>query len=436
MIKFLKSYHFILYPRLCKKSTESLDSLVTNFRSSQLWSDSLQSQFMTAQSNMGSLTNRSSMLHSQEQRQSESLALKWAQSDSMIKGCSFSENQAIKESILQGQSLNENYGSGERKETATNSNVNLGIKLGAANIGTGVSSTDNKTFSKDTSTTQQKAYNDALEKVKSAQKDSRISTTSDEVKSLGKDLSSTWNEQQSVGREIAKTAQTMQQLTNQRHYVDSHSATIDHNMNEPVLQAIIAKNIPGITSKEQAARWASTHNHEAMQVAQEVVGINNSLPSSNWNDNQIEIKELQTIDSTIHDIPLATQDDLKTNYLESSNRLQEQDIVTHSTDISKPLAESVKSDLNKGKKLYSHNVDEILDTQLSSAERGKAVDLEITTVNIKDDSNKLKKQFDQTSSSTIVRTAGQIVDNMNITQDSLKKRSIILPSSNKQDNGN
>ncbi|WP_341763536.1 hypothetical protein [Candidatus Tisiphia endosymbiont of Beris chalybata] len=391
---------------------------------------------MTAQSKMGSLTNRSSELNSQEQRQSESLTLKWAQSDSMIKGFSFSENQAIKESILQGQSLNENYGSSERKETSTSTNASLGLNLGVVNAGGGVGANNSKTEAYDTSASKQKAYNDALEKVKSAQRDNRISTSNDEVRSLGQDLISTWNEQQSVSREIAKTTQTMQQLSNQRNYVESNSATIDRNMNEPVLQAIIARNIPGVTSKEQAARWASHHSHEAMNIAQEVVGINKPLPQSNWNDSHPQVKDLQSIDSIINNTPMTTQEDLKTNYLESNNRLQEQATVTDSTGASKALAESVKSDLNKGKKLYSQNVDEILDNQLSSSEREKAVDLEITTVDIKDDSNKLKEQFDQTSNSTIVRTAGRVVDNMRLNTDAIKKQNITLPLSNNKDNKN
>ncbi|WP_375326567.1 hypothetical protein [Candidatus Tisiphia endosymbiont of Nemotelus uliginosus] len=416
--------------------TESVDSLVTNFRSSQLWSDSLQNQFMTAQSKMGSLTNRSSILNSQEQRHSESLALKWAQSDSMIQGFSFSENQAIKESILQGQSLNENYGSSERKETTTNTNASLGLKTGVFGGNIGVNANNSEGVRHDKLVTQQKAYNDALEKVKSAQKDGRISNSSDEVRSVGQDLSSTWHEQQTVGREISKTQQTMQQLSNQRNYVESNSATIDHNMNEPVLQAIIAKNIPGIVTKEQAARWARAHSHEAMQTAQEVIEVANPLPQTNWGDSQTQAKALQTIDSTINNTPIETQNDLKTNYLESNNRLQEQAMVTDSTGAQKLLTESVKSDLNKGKKLYSQNVDEILDIQLSGEERARTVGLGGMTLDIKDGGSELKEQFDQTSSSTIIRTAGQIADNIGLSTDAIKRRNITLPSSNKQDNEN
>ncbi|MCC8399454.1 MAG: conjugal transfer protein TraG N-terminal domain-containing protein [Rickettsia endosymbiont of Platyusa sonomae] len=414
--------------------TESVDSLISNFRYSQVWSDSLQGQFMTAQSKMGTLTNRSSELASQEERQLTSFSLKWAQGNSMIEGLSVNENQALKESILRGDTINENYGSSERKETATNSSTSLGLNTGIFNVSTGASANNSKVTSHDISATQQKAYNDALEKVKSAQKDNRISNASDEVKSLGKDLNSTWNEQQSVGQEIARTAQTMQQLTNQRNYVDSNSATIDRNMNEPVLQAIIAKNMPGITSKEQAARWASTHSQEARQIAQEVVGIDNPFPQNNWSDSQTQIKELQTLDSAITNIPMTTHEDLKNRYIASSQTMQDNATVTDSSGATKSLVESVKSDLNKGKNLYNQNVDEILDNQLSAEERAKVINLGTMTSDIDDNRNKLQDQFKQTSDSTIARTAEQIADNMGISEKAIKKRNIKFPLNNKKDN--
>ncbi|CAK6517705.1 hypothetical protein [Rickettsia helvetica] len=51
------------------------------------------------------------------------------------------------------------------------------------------------------------------------------------------------------------------------HYIAQNSASIDHNLNEPVLNSIIAKNIPGVSSKEQAAMWANNHRQEAEQIA-------------------------------------------------------------------------------------------------------------------------------------------------------------------------
>ncbi|EER22293.1 hypothetical protein REIS_1509 [Rickettsia endosymbiont of Ixodes scapularis] len=150
-------------------------------------------------------------------------------------------------------------------------------------------------------------------------------------------------------------------------------------------------------------------------------------------NSQVQVKELQSIDSNIHHVPMTTQEDLKINYLESSNRLQEQVIASDST---KSLMESVKSDLNKGKKLYNQNIAEVLNTQLSTDEKARTAALEITSSDIKNDSNKLKEKFDQTSSSTLIRTAGQIADNIQISDEAIKKRNITLPLKNNKDNKN
>ncbi|KDO02308.1 hypothetical protein REISMN_07745 [Rickettsia tamurae subsp. buchneri] len=34
------------------------------------------------------------------------------------------------------------------------------------------------------------------------------------------------------------------------NYISQNSTSIDRNLNEPVLNAIVAKNIPGVSSKE------------------------------------------------------------------------------------------------------------------------------------------------------------------------------------------
>nr|WP_284525084.1 hypothetical protein [Orientia tsutsugamushi] len=66
------------------------------------------------------------------------------------------------------------------------------------------------------------------------------------------------------------------------NYVFQNSTTIDRNINELVLNEIIAQN-PEITSKEQAARWIINHSAEAEKIAFEVAKINNEVPK-NLND--------------------------------------------------------------------------------------------------------------------------------------------------------
>ncbi len=72
---------------------------------------------------------------------------------------------------------------------------------------------------------------------------------------------------------------------------------------------------------------------------------------------------------------------------------------------------------------------------MSTKEPTVTVDLETMTSDINDYSSKLQDQFRQTSDSTIIRTGGQIADNIGISQDANKKRSILL-SGNKKGNEN
>nr|WP_284524989.1 hypothetical protein [Orientia tsutsugamushi] len=74
------------------------------------------------------------------------------------------------------------------------------------------------------------------------------------MRSLSENLNANLSEQQSIGQEIAKTKQEMEQLSYSMNYVSQNSITIDRNINELVLNEIIAQN-PEIRSKEQAARW-------------------------------------------------------------------------------------------------------------------------------------------------------------------------------------
>jgi hypothetical protein len=82
--------------------------------------------------------------------------------------------------------------------------------------------------------------------------------------------------------------------------------------------------MPEVTRKEQAVRSTSTHNQEVMKIAQEIVGMHNPFPQSNWSDSQALLQELQTIDSAITNIPMSPQEELKSRHIEPSNNMQQQ----------------------------------------------------------------------------------------------------------------
>jgi hypothetical protein len=134
-----------------------------------------------------------------------------------------------------------------------------------------------------------------------------------------------------------------------------------------------------------------------VKIVQEIVGMHNLFPQSNWSDSQALPQELQTIDSAITNIPMTPQGELKSRHIETSNNMRQQAIVTDSTGATNSLIESVKSDLNKDQKLYSQSVSEVLDNQLSARERARTVDLETMTSDINDYSSKLQDPVIQQS---------------------------------------
>ncbi|KJW01993.1 conjugative transfer TraG domain protein, partial [Rickettsia argasii T170-B] len=130
--------------------------------------------------------------------------------------------------------------SSNRKGTGTSSDIGLRIP---SILGITVTSTNQHEQDKGKSVNQQQSYNEALSKIKSATKNGRLSSANSNTQSLSNNLNSNFSEQQSVGQEIAQTKQNMQQLSYNMNYIAQNSSSIDRNLNEPVLNAIIAKNI-------------------------------------------------------------------------------------------------------------------------------------------------------------------------------------------------
>lgn len=147
-------------------------------------------------------------------------------------------------------------GSSNRKGTGTSADIGLNVpSVGGVKVG----SSNDKVQDQGKSVNQQQSYNEALSKIKSATKEVRLGHTNSDLQSFSNNLNSNFSEQQSVGQEIARTKQNIEQLSYNMNYVAQNSASIDRNLNKPVLNSIIAKNISGVSSKEQAAMWANTH---------------------------------------------------------------------------------------------------------------------------------------------------------------------------------
>ncbi len=240
--------------------TQAVDSLVNNYRSSKLLQDSYQSQFMSSQSYLDSLNDRYSDLTTTGNSMATEIGKRLSYEEAKSIGITDSEYLALQQINSDSTSTTEHTGSSNKKGTSTNSEGSIGLNTIFGSARSSVISSNDQGKERGQSVNQQQSYNEALSKIQSATKDGRLGHTNSDLHSLSNNLNNNFSEQQSVGQEIAKTKQNMKQLSYNMNYISQNSTAIDRNLNEPVLNSIIDKNIPGVSSKEQAAIWASTHN--------------------------------------------------------------------------------------------------------------------------------------------------------------------------------
>lgn len=386
---------------------QPVDNLPTNYRMASTMSDSIQTQISSQQSQMTSLTNRQSDLASLENRQMLDLAEKFSRGEASIDGISLSEQESMRTALSRGFDARNGTSYREGKENSTNSSANVGFELAGSGVKTGVSATNSDSSSKEMSAAEQKAFNESLEKVKYAQRSNNISATNEEVKSLTKGLSRNYSEQQSVGQEIARTAQTIQSLQQSKSYVESNAATIDRNFNDAVLQHIVNAH-PEINSKEQAARWISSHQSEADAVAKEMMSIDGGLPQKNWENSYNDGRELAAIDSHVDNMPTGSKNSLKNQYDIEAKRLEDRAVAQDVTGQEKRLSDTIKDTINSAKIIYNNDTGQLLHNRLSEGEREKAKNIKTATLpEMINDRQKLENYHQNTPNSTVFRTVGE-----------------------------
>ncbi|SPR14055.1 conjugal transfer protein TraG [Orientia tsutsugamushi] len=257
---------------------KNVDLLLDNYRSSALLQSGYQNQFIRSQSNLDSLTKKESNLISTGNSMAMEIAEKLTHDEALYIGLTESEYQALQKVSSDSESFSQHTGSSHSKSTSTSASAGVGAVFAQVRVEGKNQNEQNESISAN----QQQSHSKALSKIQSAVQEGKFSSTNSEVHSLSENLNANLSEQQSIGQEIAKTKQEMEQLSYSMNYVSQNSITIDRNINELVLNEIIAQN-PEIRSKEQAARWAKDHSAEAEKIAFEVAQINNEVPK-NLND--------------------------------------------------------------------------------------------------------------------------------------------------------
>ncbi|SPR04892.1 conjugal transfer protein TraG [Orientia tsutsugamushi str. Gilliam] len=354
---------------------QTVHSLETNFRSSAMLQSGYQNQFMSSQSMLNSLTQREADLISTGKSLTMEIADRITHDEAGYIGLTESEYQALQKVSSDSESFSQHTGSSNRNTIGTNVEVGSGMLIVKGGVLGGKAKEENQ----GNSVNQQQSYNEAVSKIQSAVKEGRFSTTNSELQSLSENLNANLSEQQSVGQEIAKTKQEMEQLSYSMNYVSQNSITIDRNINELVLNEIIAQN-PEIRSKEQAARWAKDHSAEAEKIAFEVAQINNEIPKD--------------LNNHINDSNFSTKEDLQNTFEKNVEQLQAEASNIHNNS----------------------NVVHVQNIEQTFSDNEKVKTLDKIPDNIKTEAQKIQKKFSDTTDSTFLMAGKQALKNLGITK--------------------
>nr|WP_253307420.1 conjugal transfer protein TraG N-terminal domain-containing protein [Rickettsia endosymbiont of Ceutorhynchus assimilis] len=385
--------------------TQAVDSLVNNYRSSKLLQDSYQSQFMSSQSYLDSLNDRYSDLTTTGNSIATEIGKRLSYEEAKSIGITDSQYLALQQMNSDSTSATDHTGSSNRKGTGTSATGSIGVNTMFGSGMTTVASDNRNEQDQGKSINQQQSYNEVLSKIKSATKEGRLGHTNSDLQSLSNNLNSNFSEQQSVGQEIARTKQNIEQLSYNMNYITQNSASIDRNLNEPVLKAIVEQDIPGVNSKEQAAAWASTHQKEAEQIALNIAKINNTIPQNL---------------SSASSVNIPSKESLRSSFDENKQRLNDQAAISSIDD--------------RRNDIYNASVEQMLIQSADNNEVEKVKILEQLSDKVKNKREQLEDEFNKTPESTIVRTGQQIADNLGISDKAIKTRNIKLSSHKNENN--
>ncbi|SPP24362.1 conjugal transfer protein TraG [Orientia tsutsugamushi] len=349
---------------------QTVHSLETNFRSSALLQTGYQNQFVSSQSTLNSLTQKEANLISTGNSMAIDIGRRLTHDEALSIGLTESEYQALQEVGSNSIATTEYTSSSHNKSSGTSAGAGVGAVFAQVRVSGGQIYNNEQ----GNSANQQQSHSKALSEIQSAVKEGRLSSTNSDVRSLSENLNANLSEQQSIGQEIAKTKQEMEQLNYSMNYVSQNSITIDRNINELVLNEIIAQN-PEIRSKEQAAIWIMYHSAEAEKIAFEVAQINNEVP-----------KDLN-------------------NHINDGNFLNKQKLKA-SFDAN---VEQLEAIYDKSNQMHSQNIEQAF------VDNEKIENLNQISDSIKDKTQKIQKKFSDTTDSTILRAGKQALENFGIT---------------------
>ena len=266
--------------------TEHVDQLVNNVSSSENVVATTNESLTSAQSDMAGQTDRQSQMTSITKGNSIDFCKSVANGTATADGLTVSDQQALKYGYSNTRSGTTRDSLSDSQSTGSHTNISTGTPGGlsaltGASASTGVTANNNLEYRNDMSTEEQQAFNTALDKVQTAIKDGRITTTNSDDARLADTIKADLTTQDQIAKDIAKTQQDIDTYTNQVNYAKTHSEIINRAFNKALLNEIIARH-PEINSKELALRWARSHKVEADAIAKDVRAKNSPFKTPEY----------------------------------------------------------------------------------------------------------------------------------------------------------
>ena len=421
--------------------TEYNDQLVNNVSGAEMISSSASRSLSNTKSDMASLTQREGEVQTLINSEAQDLARSIASGNATAQGLSVSDTEAIRNAHSKTSSASENNSVVDSKATGTNTNLSIGMPPAVSAVtrvqgSTGTSATNTHEIRKDMSQQEIAAYNTAVEHVKNAARNDSITSTNSEDMRLSKSLAANLNTQEQIASDKAKTQQNIDTYTNQVHYAQQNSGTINRNLNEPFLQEVMAQH-PELTSKEQALRWSKAHQAESNQIAQKVISQNNPFDSADYKS---YVERITGNAPSVQNTGIASSSNLEAKYNNTAEAIGREAIVKDATGSKRTLAASVSGAVNNSNLNYNQDLKDTLKNSMNPEEKEIINQLE-NEKRKGDDStskkvNKVLKDEEKSptsSDSTIYRAVEQAGYNARISDRAIQEKNLTLPG--KEDEG-
>lgn len=349
--------------------TEHQDQLSVNYNSSEAITSSIAQNLANARSQMASISERESEQVAIVDSQTTDVARNIAHGTSSIEGLSVSGQAAIKKAFNVGESTSKNESASDSKSVGDHANFFAGIP---GYIGIGVNASDSKDARDDLTDQERQDLNYAREQIKQAIKSGSVNSTSSDDMRLNDSLSANLSKQEQIATEKANMQQNIDTLSSQLSYVEQNSGTINRNVNDQVIKAVMQDH-PELKSKEQAVRWMNAHRTEVDEIAKPI--INNYNP---FEDTAVQktVNTMKANTPSSSSMEIASSDSLENKHNNNVENVRSKAIVVDETGKEKALEDVVKEGASGFDLSYNGSVEDALNNNLTSEEKEQKAELD------------------------------------------------------------